>query len=154
MQNIVSFIGLFCKRDYTFVDPTNRRHPIGGKAYCVYSLSLPQTSRANPVQCCSTHHHKAYCVYFLSVWQYNWVGMQTYTHVFSHTHQYPAYIHIKHIINIYRGWFRCVGGRMVCVSWLCGSTIENTCRCTCIHSVYVYSCLYVGRWYARLFVCV
>ena len=28
LQNIVSFIGLFCKRDYNFKEPTNRSHPI------------------------------------------------------------------------------------------------------------------------------
>ena len=28
LQNIVSFIGLFCKRDVNFTEPTNRSHPI------------------------------------------------------------------------------------------------------------------------------
>ena len=28
MQNIGSFIGLFCKRDLQFKEPTNRNHPI------------------------------------------------------------------------------------------------------------------------------
>jgi len=28
LQNIISFIGLFCKRDYNFKEPTNRSHPI------------------------------------------------------------------------------------------------------------------------------
>jgi len=28
LQNIVSFIGLFCKRDLCFKEPTNRSHPI------------------------------------------------------------------------------------------------------------------------------
>ena len=28
LQNIVSFVGLFCKRDLSFKEPTNRSHPI------------------------------------------------------------------------------------------------------------------------------
>ena len=28
MQNIISFIGLFCKKNYSLIDPTNRSHPI------------------------------------------------------------------------------------------------------------------------------
>jgi len=58
ISRLLKIIGLFCKRalykrlypakeTYDFKEPTNRSHPI------------PQPSRANPVQCYSTHQEKS-----------------------------------------------------------------------------------------------
>ena len=37
LQNIISFIGLFCKKTYDFKEPTNRSHPIPESYARIYS---------------------------------------------------------------------------------------------------------------------
>ena len=39
LQNTVCFIGLFCKRDLYFKEPTDRSHPMGEAVKIVYRAS-------------------------------------------------------------------------------------------------------------------
>ena len=63
MQNIVSFIGLFCKRDLSFKEPTNRSHchPIAVilRVTAASSKNIMQSDTA--ASCGKNMHEKVFC---------------------------------------------------------------------------------------------
>ena len=53
MQNIVSFIGLFCKRDHNFKEPTSRSHPIAAR------LTVQNNSTEHRADFLAVQEHRA-----------------------------------------------------------------------------------------------
>ena len=78
LQNIVSFIGLFCKKTYNFKEPSNRSHPIHIPNIYTYD--------------CLLHTHILVHIHTIYTYTYTY---QTYTHKNVRcTHTY-SYAHIK-----------------------------------------------------------
>ena len=107
LQNIVSFIGLFCKRDLWFEEPTNRSHPIydmyivlylhihAKHRACIWSVCLERALRVYNTSMCRIQME----IYVYEVKKCEEIMFSSYTYIstrksvkklwFPHKHIFP-----------------------------------------------------------------
>ena len=94
MQNVVSFIGLFCKRDLLFKEPTNRSYPVGTHTRThTHFLSLMRTHSHTHTHTCI--HKFAYISMDICIYLYQTFGIAQKCLCYLRQHFCVIYIYTK-----------------------------------------------------------
>ena len=95
LQNIVSFIGLFCKKDLLFKVPTNRSHPIA--RWCSAQVEFGLHACLYTYICIYIYT----CIYiYIHVYIYIYIYIYTCIYIYIHIHIYTyIYTYIMKVVR-------------------------------------------------------
>jgi len=133
LQNIVSFIDPFCKRDlYYFKEPTIRSHPISYlKLYVTYRRTHTYTHIYISEQCCSRQCCTLTSQSYLELYI-------TYTQTHTHTHIYIRAVLFSSILYIF---FAVISKTIHCIhTYICTYTYIHHSHVALLNSVHPFRC--------------